>query len=103
MPRLGRRLAPWLLVPLLSTTGRAHDIPNERVDRSIQVTIRPGRLELDYEVSLAELTLAQDLRRLVGVVPGADRAALFDRYGRETAPLNAKGLLVVVDGRPVPL
>ncbi|HEX8199406.1 MAG TPA: ABC transporter permease, partial [Isosphaeraceae bacterium] len=79
----------------------AHDIPNARVDRSIQATVRPGRLEVDYEVSLSELTLAQDLRGLIGSLPGSDRAALFDRYGRETGPLNARGLLVEVDGRPV--
>ena len=50
--------------------ARAHDIPNQRVDRSIQVTLGPGRLEIDYEVSLSELTLTQDLRALDGYVAG---------------------------------
>src|SRR6478736_9249790 len=84
-------------------TAEAHDIPNERVDRSIQATIRPGRLDIDYEVSLAELTLVQDLRRLVGPIVADDRRALFDRYGRETAPLNAKGFIISLDGREVSL
>ena len=35
---------------------------NARVDRSIQATLAPGRLAIDYEVSLSELTLTQDLR-----------------------------------------
>ncbi|MEO6808322.1 MAG: ABC transporter permease, partial [Isosphaeraceae bacterium] len=35
--------------------------------------------------------------------PGADRETLYRRYGVETAPLNAKGVLVTVDGRPFPL
>src|SRR6185312_14180321 len=43
------------------------------------------------------------LRSLVGSVPSADRTALFARYGDETGPLNAKGFLVAVDGRPLTL
>jgi ABC-type nickel/cobalt efflux system permease component RcnA len=92
-----------LLLSVLSVPARAHDIPNARVDRSTQATLRPGRLEVDYEVSLSELTLTQDLRALIGSLPGADRQEWFDRYGRETGPLNAKGMLVTVDGRPVVL
>lgn len=97
-----RRLVGWLAaIVLVGWTAAAHDIPNERVDRSIQVEVGPGRLEIVYEVSLSELTLVQDLRNLVGQVPGADRGELFDRYGRETGPLNARGFLVTVDGRDV--
>src|SRR5262249_46632049 len=103
---MGRRVGvvlAWFALSAGATSVSAHDIPNEQVDRSIQATVEPGRLTIDYEVSLAELTLAQDLRRLVGVIPGADRAALFDRYGRETGPLNAKGFVVAVDKQPIDL
>jgi nickel/cobalt exporter len=98
-----RPLFAWVLLVAWMTPVWAHDIPNARVDRSIQVTVGPGRLVVDYEVSLAELTLTQDLRALIGVLPGADRREWFDRYGRVTGPLNAKGLLVSVDGRPLGL
>lgn len=98
-PASGWALAALLVVP----AARGHDIPNERVDRSIQVRLAPGRVEVDYEVSLSELTLAQDLRSLIGPLPAVDRAALFDRYGRETAPLNARGLLLEVDGEAMGL
>lgn len=81
----------------------AHDIPNQRVDRSIQVTLRPGILDIDYEVSLTELTLTQDLRSLIGSLPGGNRAEWLDRYGAVTGPLNAKGFLISCDGRPVGL
>jgi ABC-type nickel/cobalt efflux system permease component RcnA len=81
----------------------SHDIPNERVDRSIQVTVRPGLLQIDYEVSLTELTLTQDLRALSGTMPGADRASWLARYAQVTGPLDAKGLLVSVDDQPVRL
>ncbi|HWE40024.1 MAG TPA: ABC transporter permease [Isosphaeraceae bacterium] len=87
----------------LGTTARGHDIPNAQVDRSIQATVRPGRLEVEYEVSLAELTLARDLRSLNGALPEGDRRALFERYGEVTGPLNAKGLLVAADGKEVAL
>ena len=84
-----------------SADGRSHDIPNQRVDRSIQVTLGPGRLEIDYEVSLSELTLTQDLRALTGTLPGGDRSAWLALYAEVTGPLNAKGLAVTVDGQPV--
>jgi ABC-type nickel/cobalt efflux system permease component RcnA len=73
------------------------------VDRSIQVTLASGRLEIDYEVSLTELTLTQDLRSLVGPKPGAERSEWLALYGEVTGPLNAKGFLVSVDGAPVTL
>jgi nickel/cobalt transporter (NicO) family protein len=96
------RVLPVVLA--LASVAMAHDIPNERVDRSVQVTLlQRGRILVDYEVSLSELTLVQDLRRLVGPVEASDRHALFDRYGKETGPLNAKGLLVWVDGREIAL
>jgi ABC-type nickel/cobalt efflux system permease component RcnA len=78
----------------------AHDIPNQRVDRSVQVTVAAGRLEIDYEVSLTELTLTQDLRALIGSRPETERSEWLALYGRVTGPLNAKGFLVTVDGAP---
>src|SRR4051794_24258257 len=92
-----------VLIAVWGTLAGAHDIPNARVDRSIQATLRPGRLRIDYEVGLSELTLTQDLRALVGTLPGADRREWFEQYGRVTGPLNGKGLLVSVDGRPLDL
>jgi ABC-type nickel/cobalt efflux system permease component RcnA len=73
------------------------------VDRAIQVTVLPGRLVIDYEVSLAELTLTQELRSLIGSLPGTDRQAWLHAYGRETGPLNAKGLLVSVEDQATEL
>ena len=74
-------LAAWALPP-----AQAHDIPNQRVDRSIQVSLSPGLIAVDYEVSLSELTLTQDLRRLIGSLPGADRQEWLARYGQVTVP-----------------
>ena len=98
------RMPPgWLSRSWRGLSACAHDIPNQRVDRSIQVTLSPGRLEIDYEVSLTELTLTQDLRSLVGPRPGAERSEWLALYGEVTGPLNAKGFLVSVDGAPVAL
>jgi ABC-type nickel/cobalt efflux system permease component RcnA len=92
-----------LLAAAAPTLGLAHDIPNQRVDRSTQATLSPRRLELDYEVSLTELTLTQDLRRLIGSLPGADRSEWLARYGEVTGPLNSRGFLVQCDGKPIAL
>ena len=54
-------------------------------------------------MSLTELTLTQDLRSLIGSLPGGDRSEWLNRYGTVTGPLNAKGFLVSCDGRPVEL
>jgi nickel/cobalt transporter (NicO) family protein len=98
-----RLLASVVLAVSVVSAVSAHDIPNARVDRSIQAAIAPGRLTIDYEVSLAELTLVQDLRGLISALPEGDRRALYDRYGQVTGPLNAKGFLVAVNGRPLEL
>jgi len=87
----------------IAVAGEAHDIPNARVDRSIQLTVAPGKLEVSYEVSLSELTLVRDLRDLIGSLPDSSSRELFDRYGKETGPLNAKGMLVSIDGRALDL
>jgi ABC-type nickel/cobalt efflux system permease component RcnA len=93
----------WFLAVagVASSTALAHDIPNQRVDRSIQATVTPGRLSIDYEVSLTELTLTQDLRSLIGRRPGAERSEWLALYGQVTGPLNAKGFLVTVDESPI--
>ena len=95
------RIVLGCCLPVLA--AQAHDIPNARVDRSIQVSLDPGRLEIDYEVSLSELTLTRDLRMLIGALPGVDRQDWFLTYGRETGPLNGRGLLVAIDRRPLDL
>ncbi|QEH33989.1 nickel/cobalt efflux protein RcnA [Aquisphaera giovannonii] len=103
--RAGRRSLLLGLLWLLVTPEVAspHDIPNERIDRSIQATVRPGRLEIDYEVSLTELTLTQDLRRLIGSLPGGEREEWLKRYGEVTGPLNAKGFIVECAGSELSL
>jgi nickel/cobalt transporter (NicO) family protein len=103
MDRIRRLLPVILLVLLPARHSCGHDIPNARVDRSIQATVSPSRLEIDYEVGLSELTLTQDLRMLIGALPGADRSDWFAAYGTEVGPLNARGFLVKVDGEPITL
>src|SRR4051794_4693097 len=93
----------WAVLGALAAHAMGHEIPNARVDRAIQVTVAPGRVRVDYEVGLAELTLVRDLRALAGALPGGDRLAWFAEYGRITAPLNRKGLIVAADGEPVGL
>jgi nickel/cobalt transporter (NicO) family protein len=108
VPSRRRKALAWLAVALALAIACVrvpaawpHDIPNARIDRSTQVTVTPGRVQIDYEVSLTELTLTQDLRALAGGLPGADRAEWLARYGQVTGPMNAKGILAAVDGQPL--
>lgn len=87
-----------ILAALAAPRAFGHDIPNAQVDRATQVVVTPGRLQIDYEVSLGELTLTQELRSLVGRLPGAGRDDWLASYGKETGPLNAKGFFVTIDG-----
>jgi hypothetical protein len=100
-----RRFPPGFLLGLAITaavvpTVRSHDIPNQRVNRSIQVTVGPGRLEIADEVSLSELTLTQDLRALTGSLPGGYRSAWLALYGETTGPLNANGFAMTGTANP---
>ena len=95
--------AAVLIVAFHPLAALGHDIPNERVDRAIQLTIVPGWLRVDYEVSLSELTLTQDLRGLGEELPQGDRQGWLELYARILGPLNAKGLLAAVDDRPLAL
>ncbi len=98
--RHGSRVIGLILFAGASSLG--HEIPNARVDRSIQLTLVPGQIALDYEVSLGELTLTQDLRALLdGPLPEGDREAWFDRYGEVVGPLIARGVIVSVNGREI--
>jgi nickel/cobalt transporter (NicO) family protein len=100
---LGWIAAGIALEAMLAGTAWPHDIPNQRVDRSIQVSIAPPQLLIDYEVSLTELTLTQNLRALIGSLPGGDRDKWLAQYGQVTGPLNAKGILVKIDGQDAAL
>ncbi|WP_169976587.1 HoxN/HupN/NixA family nickel/cobalt transporter [Tautonia rosea] len=77
--------------------AQAHDIPNERVDRAIQIILDPPSLQVVYEVSQTEWTLYQDLKRLAPERAGDDRIDRIEGYARMIAPLNARGLLATVD------
>ncbi len=97
----GLHWRPALLVACLAVAvfsrAEGHDVPNARIERSLQITLDPPQLRVDYEIVLAELTLAQDLRQVDGDAFVGDRAALFERYARVIGPLNARGLLATVD------
>ncbi len=92
-----------LLLGVISPAILAHDIPNARIDRSTQVSLGKNQIQVSYEVALAELTLAQDLRQLDETPFVGDRAALFDHYAGLVGPLNARGFLITVDGTEIEL
>lgn len=94
-PALAFLMAAWSA----GSFARAHDVPDERVDRTIQATIEPGRLLIDYEIALSRFTILLDLRRLE--TDESDGADVWERYGELVAPLHAAGLMADVDGDPI--
>ncbi len=83
----------------------AHDVPDRFFDRAVQVTIQPDRISVTYELSLTQLTLAQELLSLVGPggLSGTGPAERLDRFAQEMGPLLARGLFLRVNDieRPV--
>lgn len=72
----------------------AHDIPKQRVDRTIQLIVSPGLMRVEYALELDDTTIAADLRRLKpGPLPVAPEEWL-DAYGRLVAPRVAAALIL---------
>ncbi|MEI7923855.1 MAG: hypothetical protein WCJ40_18245 [Planctomycetota bacterium] len=72
----------------------AHDIPKQRVDRTLQLQFEPGQLNLFYDLELDDTTIAADLKRLrPGPLP-ADPDQWLEAYGNLVAPKLANGLLL---------
>ncbi len=88
-----------------SAASWAHDVPNRFFDRAIQVLVDESRVYILYDLSLSELTLAEELMSLVG--PGqlaglpADR--WLSRFAQEMAPLLAEGVVLTVNGKSLSL
>ena len=97
------RLIVLALALLITRGSLAHDIPDANVNRSIQVVLSPGQITIDYEVGLSDLTLTQDLRTLLGELPVGGRPEWLARYGKETGPLNARGLILTINGERIEL
>jgi ABC-type nickel/cobalt efflux system permease component RcnA len=104
-----RRLHVLVALGLLIGGGggsvSAHDVPDRFFDRSIQVSIGSDRLSISYQLSLTQLTLAEELLSLVdaGVLARSDDSERLTRYAQGMGPLLAQGLIVKVDGTAVPV
>jgi|GEM_PF-3340097 len=81
-----------ILVPIFAN---AHDLPRQRVDRTVQLRFEPARLLVEYTLELDDTTIARDLKRLRNdeeLPPDPDE--WLDHYGRLVAPLIASALLL---------
>lgn len=90
---------------LLVTRAVAHDVPNRFFDRAVQVAVEPGAIHVLYDLSVSELTLAEELMALVGPDGLAQLPAdrWLERFAQEMADLLAGGVLVEANGAEVPL
>ena len=83
----------------------AHDVPNRFFDRAVQVAVEPGKVHVLYDLSISELTLAEELMALVGPDGLAELPSdqWLERFAREMAELLAQGLLLEANGSEVQL
>jgi nickel/cobalt transporter (NicO) family protein len=99
------RLALVLVVIAAAIGNRysiAHDIPKQRVDRTIQLRFEPNRLYADYLLELDDTTIAADLKRIRPETPlPPEPEEWLEAYGRLVAPLISRGLLI--DGPGIPM
>lgn len=87
------------IAALASGRTFSHDLPKQRVDRTVQLRFTPGRLVVDYTLELDDTTIARDLKRLRNaqeLPPDPDE--WLDQYGRLVAPLIASALKVDLPG-----
>ena len=73
----------------------AHDIPRQRVDRTVQLDIEPALLRVEYTLELDDTTIAADFRRLK---PGAlppDPEEWLNAYGKLVAELLPQAFRLV--------
>lgn len=87
-------LAAAVLI-FLPIPANAHDLPKQRVDRTVQLRFEPARLVVEYTLELDDATIARDLKRLRNdeeLPPDPDE--WLDHYGRLVAPLIASALML---------
>lgn len=82
-----------------------HDVPNRFFDRAIQVVADESRLYVLYDLSISELTLAEELMSLIGPGQLTDLPPdqWLSRFAAEMAPLLADGIIVKANGKSVRL
>ncbi|MFM7131320.1 MAG: hypothetical protein ACKO0V_18380, partial [bacterium] len=93
---------PWVALAILVFYGcsatcqtEAHDIPRQRVDRTVQMVVEPRLLRVEYTLELDDSTIATDFRRLE---PGAlppDPEEWLNAYGKRVADLLPQAFRLV--------
>jgi ABC-type nickel/cobalt efflux system permease component RcnA len=92
-PPLLRLITVISILNCVAPFANAHDLPKQRVDRTVQLILEPGSLVVDYTLELDDTTIARDLKRLrndAELPPDPDE--WLDEYGRLVAPLIASAL-----------
>ena len=94
-PRLHLIIIPALCYIIGWASGsEAHDIPKQRVDRTLQLKFEPGYVFLSYSLEIDDTTIASDLRRLKPAPLPPDPDEWLDAYGKLLAPQLLEGLQI---------
>lgn len=92
-PSLRPQLSAFILLTICTGYANPHDLPRQRVDRTVQLRFEPARLLVEYTLELDDATIARDLKRLrnLGELP-PDPDEWLNQYAALVAPLIASSL-----------
>ena len=88
----------WCIVIGVLTFG--HPLPDEHVERAVQVTAYPDRIEIRYFIGINDNTVAEQLRRMQpAAASSAESEAALSEYAKRIFPKMADHIAVSLDGK----
>jgi hypothetical protein len=77
-----------------------HPLPDQHVERAVQVTVYPSRIEIHYFLGVNDNTVADWLRQFAGSEELPDAAdAAFVEFSQRIFPQLAKQIAVTIEGK----
>lgn len=99
---MSRRMLFLILVSSCSFVAQGHELPDEEIERRVQVSVKPGRVLVQYSLAMNEVTLKKELWKFSQDTDGTF-SELLKRY-EKVIPLSLSNhLQLEVDGSVFPI
>lgn len=92
-------LCPIFLLSL-SVSGFGHQLPDDEIERRVQISVKPDRVLVEYSIAMNEVTLKDQLEK-EGLKPAATLPEMWKQYQEIVLESLPKKLQLTVDGRIV--
>ncbi|HAY81836.1 MAG TPA: hypothetical protein DCY79_18690 [Planctomycetaceae bacterium] len=89
-----------MLGHVLITAG--HELPNGKIERRVQVSVKPDRVLVEYSLAMNAVTLEAELRKC-GQKPAETFDTMWQQYQKIILPAIHQHLRLSVDGKSTPL